>query len=77
MLPVVAASAAVPQQVVTLSFSPLWVPSLFVAALTLACGALWFLAGADRASRRSVPAHVPVRLAFARPLHREQGSHAA
>lgn len=76
MLPVLASSAAIPEQVVTLTFSPFWVPSLFLTALTLACGALWFLAGADREARRTAIA-APLRLAFTRTLHREHGSHAA
>jgi hypothetical protein len=77
MLPVLASSAAIPQQVVTLTFSPLWVPLLFVAALTLTCAALWFLAGADRAAHRTAAVPAPIRLAFVRPLHGEHGSRAA
>src|SRR5690606_2672498 len=37
-------SAAIPDQSVTLTLSPFWVSSLFLTALVLACGALWFLA---------------------------------
>ncbi len=79
MLPTVTSSAAIPDQVLTLSFSPLWVPALFLAALTLACGALWFLAQADRVSRRArAPREEAPALFVARgPLHHEPSGHAA
>lgn len=77
MLPNFVSSASLPDQVLTLSFSPLWVPALFVAALTLACGALWFLAHADRVGRRTTARHAEAPLFSRGPLHGEPSGHAA
>ncbi|HEY8516522.1 MAG TPA: hypothetical protein VIS07_13505 [Candidatus Binatia bacterium] len=60
-------SAAIPDQSVTLTLSPFWVSSLFLTALVLACGALWFLANMYRESHRRTAPAAPMRVAFPRP----------
>ncbi|MEW6271285.1 MAG: hypothetical protein AB1689_18545 [Thermodesulfobacteriota bacterium] len=60
-------SAAIPEQTVTLTISPFWLSSLFLTALALACGALWFLAHMDRESHRQTVTATPLQLAFPRP----------
>lgn len=52
VIPLLSSSAAIPEQTMSLAFSPLWLTSLFVTALALSCGVLWLLANADRVSRR-------------------------
>jgi len=51
VIPVLGAPAAIPDQVVTLTFSPVWTAVLFAVALTLTCGAMWLLRNVERRSR--------------------------
>ena len=67
VLPVLASSAAIPSQVVTLTFSPVWTVTLFAAALVFTCGALWMLRNVELGSRKQTRSRVPVALPFPRP----------
>lgn len=60
-------TAAIPEQTVTLTISPFWLSSLFLTALALTCGVLWFLAQMDRESHRTTATAMPLRLAFPPP----------
>lgn len=67
VLPVLASSAAIPSQTVTLTFNPIWSVTLFGTALVLTCGVLWLLKNVERKSRTTTRDRVPVTLAFPRP----------
>jgi len=67
-LPLVASSAAIPTQVMTLTLNPAWSAALFVTALVLTCGALWLLKNVELESRRSARGRQARPLAFPRPV---------
>ena len=67
VVPIMASPAAIPDQVVTLTFSPVWTAVLFVAALALACGAMWLLKGLERRSRTATRERASVTPIFPRP----------
>jgi hypothetical protein len=67
-LPLVASSAAIPTQVLTLTLNPMWSAALFATALVLTCGALWLLKNVELASRRSPRDERNRALAFPRPV---------
>jgi len=50
-IPALASPAAIPNQVVTLTFGPVFSVVLFAAALALACGAMWLLRNVEQRSR--------------------------
>lgn len=66
VLPVLASSAAIPDQVMTLTFSPVWTIALFATALALTCGLMWLLKNLEHESR-STTDRTPLTLAFPRP----------
>lgn len=54
VLPVLASSAAIPTQVVTLTLDPVWSVALFGTALVLTCGILWLMKNVERGSRQAL-----------------------
>lgn len=58
MMPIVASSAAIPDQVVTLTLSPIWSVVLFVASLALTCGLMWLLKNVEHDARSGHADHV-------------------
>ncbi len=62
VMPIMASSAAIPEQVVTLTISPVWTVVLFVAALALTCGLMWLLKNVEHDTRTGQADHVPLRL---------------
>lgn len=67
VLPVLASPAAIPDQVVTLTFSPVWTIALFATALVLTCGAMWLLKNVERKSRTASRDRAPLTIVFPRP----------
>lgn len=67
-LPLVASSAAIPTQVMTLTLNPVWSATLFLTALVLTCGALWLLKNVELESRRSPRNRRARTLGFPRPV---------
>ncbi|MBY0278620.1 hypothetical protein K2Z84_25080 [Candidatus Binatia bacterium] len=67
MMPVLASSAAIPDQVVTLTFNPTWTFVLFAAALALTCSAMWLLKNVERRSRNVTRERTPLTIVFPRP----------
>jgi hypothetical protein len=63
VMPIMASSAAIPDQVVTLTISPVWTVALFVASLALTCGLLWLLKNVEHDTRSGQADHVPLSLA--------------
>lgn len=66
-IPVLASSAAIPDQMVTLTFSPVWTVVLFAAALALTCGAMWLLRDVERRSRTVTRERATVAPIYPRP----------
>lgn len=62
VIPVLASPAAIPTQVVTLTFSPVWTVLLFVASLALTCGVMWLLKNVEHDARSGHADHVPLSL---------------
>ena len=62
VIPIMASGAAIPDQVVTLTLSPIWSVVLFVASLALTCSLMWLLKNVERDSRTGQPDHVPLSL---------------
>jgi hypothetical protein len=67
ILPVVASSAAIPSQALTLTYAPLWSVALFGSALVFTCGLLWMLKNVERRSRSVPRRRTPVSLGFPPP----------
>jgi hypothetical protein len=63
VMPIMASSAAIPDQVVTLTLSPIWSVVLFVASLALTCGLMWLLKNVEHDSRSGHADRVPLSLA--------------
>ena len=79
ILPVVASSAAIPNQTLTLTINPIWSVALFGSALVFTCAVLWLLKNVERSSR-SMSRRTPVSLGFPpTPRHAMAGAsrHAA
>ena len=66
VMPVLASPAAIPDQVVTLTFSPVWSVLQFAVSLALTCGVLWLLKNVEHDTRSGHADHVP--LSLVRPL---------
>lgn len=66
-IPVMAFPAAIPDQVVTLTFSPVWTVVLFAVALALTCGAMWLLRNVERRSRNVTREPATVTPIYPRP----------
>ena len=62
VMPIMPSSAAIPDQVVTLTLSPVWSVVLFAAALVLTCGVMWLLKNVEHDTRTGRPEHVPLSL---------------
>lgn len=62
VMPIMASSAAIPDQVLTLTLSPVWTVVLFVAALALTCSLMWLLKNVEHDSRSGRPDHIPLSL---------------
>jgi hypothetical protein len=77
VLPVVASSAAIPDQLVTLTFNPIWTIALFAVSLVLACGAMWLLKDLERQSRNATRGRTSVTVAFPRPARQALAGHRA
>jgi len=79
ILPVLASTAAIPSQTVTLTINPFWSVALFGTALVLTCGVLWLLKNVERSSRSASRQQRPRSVAFPRaPRHAVAGGpHAA
>lgn len=60
------APAAIPDQVVTLTFSPVWTVMLFAASLALTCGLMWLLKNVEHDTHSGHADHFPLTLV--RPL---------
>mgnify|MGYP000517407237 CR=1 FL=1 len=67
ILPMLASVAAIPDQTLTLTFSPIWTSALFALALVLTCGVLWLLRKVESSSRVPSRERTPLSLAFPRP----------
>jgi hypothetical protein len=65
-LPVLASSAAIPTQVVTLTLNPMWSVALFAAALVLTCGVLWLVKNVEQGSRTAIRDRASRTIAFPR-----------
>lgn len=66
VLPVLASSAAIPTQAVTLTLDPVWSVALFGTAVVLVCGLLWLLKGVEQSSRKVLRDRPARTLAFPR-----------
>lgn len=77
LVPVLASPAAIPDQVVTLTFSPVWTLLLFAAALTVTCAAMWLLKGVERRSRNIARTRATVIPIHAHPGHPAVAGHHA
>ncbi|MBM4246037.1 MAG: hypothetical protein FJ148_19925 [Deltaproteobacteria bacterium] len=71
-IPALTSPAAIPNQVVTLTFGPVWTVVLFAAALALTCGAMWLLRSLEQRSRTA-----PRGRASATPIYPRPGRPAA
>lgn len=67
VIPVLGSQAAIPDQVVTLTFSPMWTVVLFAAALALTCGAMWLLKNVEQRSRAVTRERATVTPIYPRP----------
>ncbi|MFN8602727.1 MAG: hypothetical protein U0842_19865 [Candidatus Binatia bacterium] len=62
VMPVLASPAAIPDQVVTLTFGPMWTVLLFAASLALTCGLMWLLKNVEHDTHSGHADHFPLTL---------------
>jgi hypothetical protein len=67
ILPMLAPVAAIPEQTLTLTFSPLWTSALFASVLVVTCAMLWLLRNVERSSRATRRERTQVSMGFPRP----------